>query len=244
MSRSRWTDYLNDHLFWAMDISANKSFPVFTPLFGFSAISAPKIQAEVESFKDGTYNYPRHIIKGGTIPQITFRRAASLYDSDFYDWMYLAIEGSNAGKNFTGKLASVGSFLAPLSGRVRRNLVIFHFSRINLAGGANDDSASGLAVGAIQGALIGAAFGGGGVGSAQGAVVGAAVGAGAAGVGFSVGPFAFASWLPARAWILYDCIPVAYSSGSDFDAASGNVSLMELTVQPEWIEEFSFGLRP
>lgn len=42
-----------------------------------------------------------------------------------------------------------------------------------------------------------------------------------------------ATRLPGRAWMLYDCLPTRYKPGSDFDATSSNVSVSELTVQPE-----------
>lgn len=42
---------------------------------------------------------------------------------------------------------------------------------------------------------------------------------------------------PGRAWILYDCLPGRYKAGSDFDAASSDVSIAELEVQPESIAE-------
>lgn len=44
---------------------------------------------------------------------------------------------------------------------------------------------------------------------------------------------------PGRAWLLYDCLPTRYRSGSDFDATSGDVSIQELEVQPEHVVELS-----
>ncbi len=44
--------------------------------------------------------------------------------------------------------------------------------------------------------------------------------------------------------MLHDCIPTEYIAASDFDANSSAISLMNLTVMPEWIEEFSLGLTP
>jgi len=45
--------------------------------------------------------------------------------------------------------------------------------------------------------------------------------------------------VPARAWLLMDCLPIRYKSGSDFDASSSEISLMELELHPDRIEEFS-----
>ena len=232
MARSRWTDVLQDHLFWAMDISGNKQIPVFTPLFGFSGMTAPKIHAEIETFKDGTYNYSRHVVKGGSVPPVTFTRAASMYDSDFYDWIYYAINGTTLAKSAAGRISE--SIANAIPSTVRRTLLLFHFSRINLASTARSGTAaSDQAAINTQAVFAGIALAAGG-----GITAAAAIGASALGVG----PFSFATWMPARAWVLHDCVPVSYSSGSDFNASSGEVSMMTLEVQPEWVEEFSCGI--
>lgn len=46
---------------------------------------------------------------------------------------------------------------------------------------------------------------------------------------------------PARGWLLKDCIPLNYRAGTDFDATSGELSIMELVIQPNSVEEFSLG---
>jgi phage tail-like protein len=224
--RSRWTDYLQSHLFWACDVTAS-SVPVMTPLFGFSGITAPKISVDVETFKDGTYNYPRHVVKGASVSPITFTRAASMYDSDFYDWIYYAINGTTESQANISASSVLGAILGATTGPVRRDLLIIHFSRINLANNGLESTLEEAAFGALIGGLSGGIAGG---------VIGAAVGVG----GF--GPFQFATWLPARAWILHGCIPVDYASGTDFEANNANISLMTLSVQPEYIEEYVCGL--
>lgn len=223
MPRPQLTDFLQDHLFWAFDASSPLVAPVFTPLFGFSRITSPKINVTVESFKDGTYLYPRHVVTGAEVGSITFERAASLIDSDFYDWITYAIYGQKpTGEDalsaaVAGALGNDGTaFLAP---GVRRNIVVIHFTRINPG-----------VPGAIQSAL-----------SAVGAATGST--AGTNGV-VGIGPFEFAARVPARAWLLHACIPLSYQAGSDFDARSGQISLMSLEVLPEYIEEFSLGLKP
>jgi phage tail-like protein len=47
-----------------------------------------------------------------------------------------------------------------------------------------------------------------------------------------------AQFVPGRAWLLWDCIPTRYKAGSDLDATSGEVSIMELDVQPHAVTEF------
>lgn len=44
---------------------------------------------------------------------------------------------------------------------------------------------------------------------------------------------------PARAFVLYDCLPGRYKTGSDFDASGGEISIKELEIHPELIEEIS-----
>ena len=217
---------------------------MFNPLFGFSKISAPQITTEVEQFKDGTYVYNRYVVKGGAVGPVIFERAASMFDADFYDWIMFTLQGN---KDFedSGTLGKISSFLGG-GGRVspRRNLLIVQFTNINIANLTGNDSvnagikiAGAAAIGAITGILAG--------GSVTGVAASAATGAALGGAAFiGLGPFAFATRIPARAWLLHDCLPVRYKAGSDFDASTAAVSLQELEVQPEMIEEFSLGIKP
>jgi hypothetical protein len=45
--------------------------------------------------------------------------------------------------------------------------------------------------------------------------------------------------VPARAFLLHKCVPVRYRSGSDFDASTGDISIQELEVDAEMVEEIS-----
>lgn len=47
--------------------------------------------------------------------------------------------------------------------------------------------------------------------------------------------------LPGRAWYLAACLPSRYKSGSDLDASTGDVSIQELEVQPEHVNELTIG---
>lgn len=42
-----------------------------------------------------------------------------------------------------------------------------------------------------------------------------------------------------KGFILHNCIPTRYKAGTDLDATSGEVSVAELEVQPEYVTEFS-----
>lgn len=103
----------------------------------------------------------------------------------------------------------------------RRTLYLMHFLGIRAGGTAQ--VVAGAAIGAVSGIA-----GGGGVGGV-GALTGAAGGAIVAGF--------IDDRIPGRCWTLHDCVPTRYKAGSDFDAASGAVSIVELEVQPEYVQE-------
>jgi phage tail-like protein len=236
MARRRLSDVLQSHLFWAFDATM-QGVPVFNPLFGFSKVTAPQISAEIESFKDGTFLYNRHVVKGGAVGPVLFERAASMFDADFYDWIMFTLHGN---KDFEegGTLGKIANALTG-GGRTtpRRNLLIVHFTNINIAGQSNRDVALQVAgAAAIAGITAGLA-------GASVPLAGAAALAGGA-TAIGIGPFEFATRIPGRAWLLHNCLPIRYKAGSDFDASSAAVSLMELEVQPEMIEEFSLGIKP
>jgi hypothetical protein len=121
MARTGYLDLMNTHHFWAFD-AGSLTMPVFNPLFGFSGITTPEITAETEDIKDGTFMFPRSVIKGGIATDITFARGAAPWDSDFYDWINNAIYGGD--QNRIGSVVSDSSF-------IRRDIVIVHFTRID-----------------------------------------------------------------------------------------------------------------
>jgi hypothetical protein len=43
--------------------------------------------------------------------------------------------------------------------------------------------------------------------------------------------------------MLINCIPTRYKPGSDFDASSGEVSIAEIDIQPQYFVEFSLDVR-
>lgn len=239
--RRRLFDFLQSHHFWAFDATAELAVPVFTPLFGFSRISAPEIRLETEEFRDGTYLYPRHHAKGGSVGSVVFERGASMFDSDFYTWIIHAVHGN---KDFErgGTLGKIAASVLSTGARTspRRNLLIVQFARIDLGnipvGGSDLGSIAAVGGGAILGAIAGASVGTGAAAAQAATFAGLFAG--------GLGPFRFANRLPARAWLLHECLPVRYRPASDFDAMSAEISLQELEVQPEYVEEFSLGLKP
>ena len=250
MPRSRISDVLQNHLFWAFDATASGGLPVFSPLFGFSAISAPKINVEVEDIPDGTSMFHKYVVRSASVSPITFERAATLFDSDFYDWVNVAIYGTQPEtEGIVGKISGAISgiankLLGASASRVRRNIMILQYTSIN-----NPTIAAAVFFGlAASAGSVGVAAGLAGAGAANGAVHGAlhigtdGVGGAISGsVSSSAAPF-FGGRIPARAWMLHNCIPISYTAASDFDAKSGEVSLVGLDVQPEYIEEFNCGI--
>lgn len=216
MPRSVITDYLQAYPFWLMDVAPIEmlSLPIFTPMAGFSAITAPEIQLETQEIAEGNYLWKRKVVKNANVSTITLSRGVSFYDSDFWRWTVYTLTGQPF------------SFLGLTVGGVtpRRDLLLMQFfPRITA-------SKAGAAV--LRGSLATAA---------SGLSTGAAVQAGgAAALGaLAPGPFEFAARVPAKAWLLGECIPTRYKVGTDFDASSSDVSIQELDIEPETLEEYS-----
>jgi len=247
VARLRLFDVLQDHLFWAFDASGSGGVPVFNPLFGFSRISAPEIGLDVEQFKDGTFLYNRGVAKGGTVSPVLFERAASMFDSDFYTWMIHTLHGNKDFSDGGGGLSAVvGSlFGTAKTPNPRRNLLIVQFNSYNIAKAASNFFNNPIIAATVTGGIVAnAALGAAIIGSSGAGGLAAGAGAVAGGSALGIGPFEFATRIPARSWLLHNCLPVRYRAGNDFDASSGAISLMELEVQPEYIEEFSLGVKP
>lgn len=98
---------------------------------------------------------------------------------------------------------------------VRRSLCMIHFLGLRSGGGLGQIVA-GAGIGALSGGLGGAA---------GGAILGSFID----------------NRIPARVWMLHDCVPTRYKAGTDFDASSGAISVQELEVQPEHVVEVTVG---
>jgi len=190
MARSVALDYLQNHRYQLLDVSYKLSIPpyVFNPVAGFSSISAPEISLETEEFDEGNFFFKRHLISGGEVSPITLMRGATFYDSEFWLWITAAIQGQQ------------GKVLPPQMVGGRRNLLLIHFTGVNVA------EAPG------QLGVVADLF-----------------------TGFQEG---VAAYVPAKAWLLMDCLPTRYKVGQDFDATDSEITLMELEISPDRIEEF------
>jgi hypothetical protein len=178
---------------------------------------------EMYDITEGNSMFRKKVVKKADVDSMTLTRGVTFWDSDFYKWAMAALTGNTSGvKVGSVQVGSVGG-VTP-----RRNLMLIHFfSRY-----------PGAAAASIAGSLITA-----GAAQSRGAVSGGTAGgiariAAQVAIG-SFGPADVAAHIPARAWMLYDCMPTRFKSGGDFDAATGNISIAELDIQPEVIEEIS-----
>ncbi len=245
MARSALRDFLHDSNFWLFDVAPIDalSLPIFLPLSGFNSISAPELTLETTTVVEGNNPYPTHVVKSAEVGPISLTRGVTFYDSDFWRWMTAAVSGSTG----SGSSALGGALRAEVGGvTYRRSLLLVHFFRnfgINpWSSGSGDPPSEGYRDGvAVGGAIVG----GGAISAATGATLGLGAGI-AAGANLT----ALELWnglaeggtsvrVPARAFLLENCIPTRYKMGSDFDASSGQVSIAELEVHPEYVEEIA-----
>jgi hypothetical protein len=241
VARKTLGDVLQNHAFWLMDLApiGAGSIPLFAPLGGFSSITAPEIQVETEEITEGNWYYKTPIVKRAQVSPITLKKGSTWQNADFYRWINSAIRGNTVFES--GSFAAGQSLIDSFGGPTyRRNLLLIQFLRsspINLG-----DVTSGVQQAAAIGVLAGA-------GIAAGAISGGAASAVASGVasGVSLGidktiggelPL-LALRIPAKAWVLYECIPTRYKASGDFDAMSASVSIQELEIKPSYIEEIS-----
>jgi phage tail-like protein len=193
--KSRISDYLSTLHFHLIDVSF-KIPAVFNLSYGFRYCSGPEITVDVKEVKEGTYEYKKSVVHGATAGPITLHQGAQIFNSDFYDWVRMAVKGTQA---------------------YRRNFMLIQFTDVSPFG-----------VGAQgTGKLGGPGFGSNNLGNLVNAVV----------------PLNdLISRVPGRSWMLNDCIPTHYKAATDFDPLSADISIMELTLQPQSIEEFSLGV--
>lgn len=247
--RSAALDPLRDNNFWLFDVAPIElapALPLFTPLSGFSAISSPEITVETQDINEGNWPFKKTVVKSASVGSITLSRGVTWYSADFWNWIQTAIQGTT------------GTGLLPVAGLTyRRSLLLVHFFRnlpIPVSGRSFKDAPilasrdtlkqAGLATAGTAGLSIAAGL----VAGADTAALGVSTGV-ASGVQLASLQM-FGGWVatrqigikvPARAFLLKNCIPTRYKSGSDFDATSGQISIQEMDIQPELIEEISLG---
>jgi len=240
VARSISSDPLQVYPFWLMDLGPTDTFnfPVFTPVFGFQSISSPEIVAETTDIIEGNWIFTRKVLKRASVSNITLTRGVFWYDADFWRWLMTGLVGDTSGANVVPGLgfAPIPPGILEIGGPTyRRNmLLIQYFSKATFPGPPG--------LGALQQAGILSLLGGlaaskSGLDVSPGSLLTTAGAITLAGSG--VGPFEMAARIPARAWILIDVIPVRYKAGGDFDANSSAVSVVEIEVALERVEEIS-----
>lgn len=210
------------------------SLPLLTPLFGFSSITAPEITTEFQEISEANWIFKKKILKKADVSNMTLTRGIVFYDSDFYRWMISAVTGDMSGLKFGNLLA------IPIGGYTpRRMLMLVQFftrTPVNLNNTLGAAASTVVELGLFA---AGAAMTGGNALSGAliaGLEVGLTAGLSALGAG---GAVEFAARLPARAWLLHNCMPARYKASQDFDAASSGLSIAELELAVEMVEEFS-----
>jgi len=233
MARSNLLDPLRDNNFWLYDVAPidfAPALPLFTPLSGFSAVSSPEITVETQQINEGNWPFTKTVVKGGSVGSITLSRGVTWFNSDFWRWTVAALAGT------TGLS---GLQIAGIS--YRRTLLLVHFFRNTPAQNAAQQiaMAAGLTTGlsTVTGFAVGAEAG---LGTGVGAGVASAAQLASLQVaGGLFSPQTVGIKIPARAFLLKNCVPLRYKTGSDFDATSGQVSIQEMDIQPEFVEEIA-----
>jgi hypothetical protein len=203
-------------------------FTVLQPQIAFSSISHPQIDVETDEIRGGTNPFPVHFASGGKISEITLERGVHLGDQDFHDWVKLAIYGR---------------------GIYRRDLLLVQFFSEPIIPGDRSLAKLGSAMSTMTLLSTADRAGGGveqlaqGILSASGAAV---VGAAAVGVGGEVvGAISdVQAAISGRAWRLLGCIPTGYESGKGLEGTSSDITIASITIQPEFVEEFSLNGPP
>jgi hypothetical protein len=247
VARFSLADHLQNFPFQLIDVAPTSptALPVFLPGSSFSSVTSPELSLEMHEIPEGNALFPKNVVKRATLSPITLMRGATAYDSDFYRWIMVALAGRP-------RLFSLGNRIQIGGPTARRTLLLIHFFRHSPL----PRFATGLAAGAALTAVGSAANGGidapgsstvgttvfGGVAAG---IAGAGIGATAAAIDAATGaPYSQAIRLPARAWLLQGCLPTRYKAGTDFDASSGDVSVMELELTIEGFQEFALGTAP
>ena len=239
-ARGIFADFLQAFPFWLVDVAPMEgiSFPILTPLFGFKSITAPEINVDIKEIKEGNYFFSRKVATGGSASNVILTRGTSFYDSDFWRWIRATLLGDTRVLGVSNPVPSSGALRAQIGGPTpRRVLLLIHYFSRNPFGTGAAGTAVGLAGTAALAGVVGAAVTGGSAASGAAAAVQAGAGAGIGAAG--VGPFEFAARVPAKAWVLTNVLPVRYKAGSDFDASSTEVSIAELELAVEVIEEIA-----
>jgi phage tail-like protein len=246
MARTSLADHLQAYPFWLTDVAPIEplALPIFSPLSGFSAITSPEMTLEMYDVNEANWFFSKSVVKKASVTNLTLQRAASWWDADFYRWVMTALTGDTGGtpqpSRTTPTSATMSSTFQRGGPTPRRDLLLIQFlSSSPLPTGTSPS----LAAAAQAAAVLSISGAGGGVNTgAGGAVLQGALTAGVAAVNVGFGLVEFSPRFPAKAWMLYGCMPVRYKTGSDFDATSAEVSIQELEIAYDYFDEISLSI--
>lgn len=225
--RPRIEDFYQNYNFHLFDISTttglsiNSALTTLSPQFGFSSIDVPPLTLEHEEIDPMNRQHKYKVVKGGVVDTFTMARGVKVGNQDFYEWT---------------KRAQFGR-----GGSVRKRLLVvqlhtqyFTDNVINKIGQfakgitANFSGQAGRQLGSLAGGQLGAQ------------AIGATAGQVAASE--SARQLGNHNWAN-RMWILDGCIPEEYNPADTLEASDSDVTVMELTVAPEQMEEYDFDPR-
>ena len=230
MPRALFNDRLLAHQFHLLDVDFSLSVPpwVLFPSAGFSSITVPEMTISTREIPEGTDPFVHHTLGKASMSSITLSKGVSTFNSDFWRWTMGCLMGNpTSNNNLVQFLADAATFQAPPIPGKRRNLILMHLTGMSVPGLTravlDADSVGEQAKASL---LLGA---GAAVETAQGFVSGATGGIIDLGI----------SSIPGKVFMLFDCLPVRYKPGSDFDASTSEVSIEEIELQCHRMEEFA-----
>lgn len=237
MARSGTLDFYQNYAFHLYDLSGSKgiasamsmsggggspgSVMALTPQLGFSSIAVPGYDIETEEIKAGNDPYPKTFVRSVSVDTVTLSRGVRMGDLEFYRWAMKAMFGRGEYRRTLGLVQLHGMINGESGWQRFLGATTFALSVFAAAGavGGEGEVSEGLLRNALQGGGAGETVAG-----------GAAAAAGAAGVNIP----------GARAWILYDCVPVRYDPAeADLSGEDDDITIMELELQPERFFEYS-----
>jgi hypothetical protein len=158
------------------------------------------------------------VVKGGVVGTFTMARGVKVGDQDFYEWTKRAQFGR--GGSVRKRLLVI-----QLHTQFFTDNVIEKIGQFAKGITANFSGQVGRQLGGLAGSQLGA--------QAIGQGAGQLAGSGAARL---AGDHRWAN----RMWVLDGCIPEEYQPVDTLEASDSDVSVMELTVAPEQMEEYDF----
>jgi phage tail-like protein len=98
VARDPINDFLQAGRFHVLDVSF--SFPpVLLPVFGFRGCTLPELSINIREIVEGNYEYPRKVVSGASVGNITLQQGVSLFNSDFWDWARKTVVGNKPPKD-------------------------------------------------------------------------------------------------------------------------------------------------